>query len=143
MYTHATDLAEAAPGALSLPPIAILTHDIERLGRLAQAAREKHPQTAEFLAREVERAAVIADMQPPAGLVSMGSRVAFRCGKDGDMREVTLVYPHEADTEAGRISVLTPIGAALIGLSTGQTIAWRSPGGEWRTVTVLRADSPA
>src|SRR4051812_8511565 len=105
-----------------LPPIAIRPRDLEQLGRLANAAMAKYPQAAEFLAREVERADVLTNLAPREGLVSMGSRVEFRCGDDGETRTVTLVYPHEADTAAGRISVLTPIGAALIGLSMGQSI---------------------
>jgi len=55
---------------------------------------------------------------------------------------VTLVYPEEADVEAGKISVLTPIGAALIGLSAGQTIEFRIPGGRWRSLTLLKAIQP-
>jgi regulator of nucleoside diphosphate kinase len=55
---------------------------------------------------------------------------------------VTLVYPHEADLDAGRISVLTPVGAALIGLSVGQSIEWQSPTGGWRSLTVLRVHDP-
>jgi regulator of nucleoside diphosphate kinase len=125
-----------------LPPIAIRPRDIEQLGRLANAAMDKYPQTAEFLAREVDRAEILTSVAPPEGLVGMGSRVEFRCDGDGAARVVTLVYPHEADTAAGKISVLTPIGAALIGLSVGQSIEWQSPAGEWRSVTVLRADPP-
>jgi regulator of nucleoside diphosphate kinase len=126
----------------ALPPIAMCAADIERLGRLADAARERHPQAAAFLAREVERAEMVNGQAARPGLVVMGSRVQFRCGGDARVREVTLVYPHEADAEAGRISVLTPIGAALIGLSVGQSIEWQAPGGEWRSVTVLRAELP-
>jgi len=125
-----------------LPPIAIRPRDIERLGRLADAAMEKYPQTAEFLSREVARANVLNSPDAPAGLVSMGSRVEFRCDGESASRKVTLVYPHEADAEAGRVSVLTPIGAALIGLSVGQSIEWQTPSGDWRSVTVLQAEAP-
>jgi regulator of nucleoside diphosphate kinase len=139
--------ADVKEGAMSylrqaLPPIAIRPRDMEYLRRLAEAAREKYPQTAEFLAREVDRADVLTKLAAPVGLVGMGSKVAFRCGHDGPAREVTLVYPHEADAASGRISVLTPIGAALIGLSVGQSIEWQTPAGDWRSVTVLRADPP-
>ena len=126
----------------ALPPIAMCAVDIERLGRLADAARERHPQAAAFLAREVERAEMVNGDAPRPGLVTMGSRVRFRFGTDERVREATLVYPHEANAEAGRISVLTPIGAALIGLSVGQSIEWQAPGGEWRFVTVLGEEPP-
>jgi regulator of nucleoside diphosphate kinase len=125
-----------------LPPIAIRPRDIEQLGRLANAAMEKYPKTAEFLAREVARAEMLSGLTPPEGLVSMGSRVEFRFGGGEETRAITLVYPNEADTAAGKISVLTPIGAALIGLSVGQSIEWQSPAGEWRSLTVVRADPP-
>jgi len=54
------------------------------------------------------------------------------------VRMVQLVFPVDADMEADRISVLTPIGAALIGLSEGQSIEWRTRSGEWKTLTVLK-----
>jgi regulator of nucleoside diphosphate kinase len=73
------------------------------------------------------------------GLVTMGSKVSFRDDTTGQERTVLLVYPDEADVSEGKISVLTPIGAALIGLSIGQSIEWQTPAGGWRSLTVLRA----
>jgi regulator of nucleoside diphosphate kinase len=67
----------------------------------------------------------------------MGSEVEFRDDTTGKVRRVTLAYPDAADIDAGRISVLTPIGAALIGLSVGQSIEWQTPAGGWRSLTVL------
>ena len=55
----------------------------------------------------------------------------------GQAKHVTLVYPTAADVAAGRISVLTPVGAALIGLSAGQSMAFETPSGEPRSLTVL------
>lgn len=140
---NATDVTDTTMSYIraELPPITIRPSDIEQLGRLANAAMEKYPQTAEFLAREVDRADVLTSLAPPAGLVSMGSHVEFRFD-GGETRTVTLVYPHEAGGAAGKVSVLTPIGAALIGLSVGQSIEWQTPAGEWRSLTVLRADPP-
>jgi regulator of nucleoside diphosphate kinase len=68
----------------------------------------------------------------------MGSFVEFRDDESGRVRTVQLVFPADADMEADRISVLTPIGAALIGLSEGQSIEWRTRGGDWKTLTVLK-----
>jgi regulator of nucleoside diphosphate kinase len=73
----------------------------------------------------------------------MGSQVEFRDDTTGQVRSVTLVYPHEADLAAGKISVLTPIGAALIGLSASQSIEWQAPSGGWRSLTVLKVDGAA
>jgi regulator of nucleoside diphosphate kinase len=56
------------------------------------------------------------------------------------VRRATLVYPDEADLDAGRISVMTPIGAALIGLSVSQSIEWQTLSGGWRSLTVLAVD---
>lgn len=119
----------------TLPPIAMTAQDRDRLRRLAEAALDKFP-AAEFLAQEVERADELAQAAP-SGLVTMGAQVEFRDGATGETRRATLVYPHEADLAAGRISVLTPVGAALIGLSAGQSITWQMPSGGWKTLTVL------
>jgi regulator of nucleoside diphosphate kinase len=70
-------------------------------------------------------------------VVRMGSRVKYRDEWAGRERDVTLVYPQEADINVNRISVLAPVGAALIGLSLGQTIEFQTPGGEKRSLTVL------
>lgn len=121
-----------------LPPIVITRGDSEKLARIANAASEKFPRTADFLAREIERAQVIDDVENRPGLVKMGSRVTFRDDTTNQERTVTLVYPPEADVTEGRISVLTPVGAALIGLSVSQSIEWQTPSGGWRSLTVLK-----
>lgn len=126
-----------------LPPIALTTRDADRLRNLAEVAAEKFPATAEFLASEVERAEILANAGQLRGLVTMGSEVVFRDDENGRSRIVTLVYPDEADLDAGKISVLTPIGAALIGLSTGQTIEFRLPDGRWRSITVVEVHAGA
>lgn len=120
-----------------LPPITLTPEDCGRLSRLADDGLASFPQAAEFLAREVDRAHVAPLNHPLIGLVRMGSRVAFRDDVTGQIRTVVLVYPEDADISAGKISVLTPVGAALIGLSVGQSIEWRTPGGGVRSLTVL------
>ena len=120
-----------------LPPIKIRQADFERLAQLAEAAAATAPATAEFLADEIERATVVADTAPLAGIVGMESEVIFREDATGLQKQVTLVYPKSADIGAGRISVLTPIGAALIGLSEGQAISFATPSGQLRSLTVV------
>ena len=78
-----------------LPPIALHSGDLERLGRLANAALERYPQTAGFLAREVARADIVTSLTPPRGLVIMGSKVEFSTDGSDQTRCVTLVYPIE------------------------------------------------
>lgn len=125
-----------------LPPISMNPADIERLRKLADAAANKYPETSDFLAREIERAAVLPEATPCAGLVTMDSNVTFRDDVSGQARTVRLVYPEDADVDAGKISILTPIGAALIGLSEGQTIEFQTPAGGWRALTVLAVKPP-
>jgi len=126
----------------NLPPITLTTEDSDRLRRLADAAATKFPRTAEFLAREVDRAELIDDATAAQTLVTMGSEVVYRDDETGKTRWVTLVYPDEADLDAGKISVLTPIGAALIGLSVNQSIEFETPTGAIRSLTVMSVRKP-
>jgi regulator of nucleoside diphosphate kinase len=72
----------------------------------------------------------------------MGSTVTYREDANGRVRTVTLVFPKDANIDQHRISILTPIGAALIGLSPAQTIEWPAPGGTMETLTVLNVTHP-
>lgn len=130
------------PARTQLPPIRIRQADFERLAQLAEAAAATAPATAEFLADEIERATLVPDTAPLSGIVGMDSEVIFRDDATGLQKQVTLVYPKSADIEAGRISVLTPIGAALIGLSPGQSISFATPSGELKSLTVLEVRQP-
>lgn len=125
-----------------LPPIKIRQSDSQRLAQLAEAAAETAPDTADFLAGEIERATVIPDTMSLGGVVGMESQVTFRDDATGLQKQVKLVYPNSADIEEGRISVLTPIGAALIGLSAGQAISFETPSGELRSLTVIEVREP-
>lgn len=122
---------------IDLPPIAITRRDCERLAHLAVVAAGKFPATSAFLAREVDRAHVIEDFESLPGLVGMGSAVEFRDDLTGQVRRVKLVYPEERANDPAAVSVLTPVGAALIGLSVSQSIEFRTPSGDWRSLTVL------
>lgn len=124
-----------------LPPISMTADDHDRLAQLARVALDRVP-AAEFLSREVDRAEIVNGPSVLSGLVRMGSQVQFRDDVTGQVRWVTLVYPNEANVSDGRISVLTPIGAALIGLSLGQSIEWQLPSGGWKSLTVLEVKDP-
>jgi regulator of nucleoside diphosphate kinase len=121
----------------NLPKITIGAADLERLSNLAEGARHAHPEIAEYLARELARAS-IAETDSVTARIGMGSHVEYRDEDTGQIRSIQLVYPAEADPGRGRISVLTPIGAALIGLSEGQSIEWNAHSGAPRTLTVLK-----
>jgi regulator of nucleoside diphosphate kinase len=121
-----------------LPPILVTTEEQRRLSGLANSSMERFPRVAHFLAHEMERASIVPDDADLQGVVRMGSQVAYRDDSTGEAREVVLVYPHEADISRKRVSVLTPVGSALIGLSVGQTIEFQTPDRRTRALTVLR-----
>ncbi len=117
-----------------MPAIVVSSGDQRRLTQLALDALHRAPDVAAELLAEMERAEV-AD-PAPSNSVQMGSSVTF--SDDGGRRKVvTLVYPGQADIGTGRISILTPIGTALIGLSEGQSIGWTTRDGRRRSLTVL------
>ncbi|WP_046862158.1 nucleoside diphosphate kinase regulator [Microvirga massiliensis] len=124
----------------NFPPVTISTNDYDRLAWIATAGMmsRRAPPVAEMLADELVRATVVAANAVPPSVVTMHSRVEFRDETTGQTSRLTLVYPGEDDGDTGLISVLTPIGTALIGLSEGQSIRWRTATGEWKTLTVLR-----
>jgi regulator of nucleoside diphosphate kinase len=119
------------------PKITLLAEDYERLSTLAHAARNKMPRLAAVLAEELGRARVLAGGMQPEHIVSMNTEVEFRDETSRKIRTVLLVYPEQADISQGKVSVLTPVGTALLGLRTGDSITWETPAGEIRQLTVL------
>jgi regulator of nucleoside diphosphate kinase len=119
------------------PTITLSTEDFERLSALANAARTRMPNLATELAEEIARAHVLAKGRRPEHIVSMNSDVEFRDDTTGKVQWVKLVYPEAADISQRKISVLTPVGTALIGLPVGHSITWEAPSGELRKLTVL------
>ncbi|ABA58381.1 nucleoside diphosphate kinase regulator [Nitrosococcus oceani] len=89
-----------------------------------------------LLAEELDRATVIPQERVPDRVVTMHSRLIYLDENTGERREVELVYPEEANTRAGKISVLAPVGSALLGLSVGESIDWKFPSGEVRRLSV-------
>jgi regulator of nucleoside diphosphate kinase len=125
------------------PALLLSEADHGRLTGLAVAALERFPEAAQRLLAEAERAEIVADGALPEDAIAMYSHVEFHDESHGTIHRVQLVYPGEADIAAGRISVLTLIGAALIGLSAGQSIAWPTREGRERRLTVLRVSREA
>lgn len=119
------------------PVIVIARPDYERLSNLADSARAT-PLVGNYLAGELERARIVEAHEIEPTVVTMRSRVLFRDESTGDTRTVSLVYPGEENIDEGCISILTPVGAALLGLSEGQSIEWETLTGESRVLTVLR-----
>ncbi|MGX8011408.1 nucleoside diphosphate kinase regulator [Mesorhizobium sp. ORM8.1] len=105
--------------------ILVSAADHDRLTSLARAFLDRVPDMAEGLLAEMDRARVATEAAMPADVVRMGSTVTLQ-DPEGSVQTVTLVYPAEADIAERRISVLTPLGTALIGARTGRTVCWRS-----------------
>ena len=124
------------------PAITVTRTDSERLWRLADTLAERNPAVAEELLAELDRAKVVEDGRLPANVVRMGSSLRFTSDL-GEDRHVTLVFPGEADIAEGKVSILTPIGVALIGLSAGQSINWTARDGRTHRLTVESVDAPA
>lgn len=124
------------------PPITIRQSDHGALTRLAESIAERNPAVSEELLAELDRARIVDDTRLRDDVVHMGSRLRYTSDL-GEDRTVTLVFPGEADIAEGRISVLTPIGAALIGLSQGQSIDWTARDGRVHRLTVESVGLPA
>lgn len=90
------------------------------------------------LAEELDRAIVVSADRIPKNVVTMNSRVGYIDESTGAKHEVELVYPGEADPVSGRVSVLAPVGCALLGLAEGQSIDWDFPGGRIHRLRVER-----
>lgn len=118
---------------MTIPPTIIIGRsDYVVLAHLASAGSG----SADELQTELDRAAIIDDVEVPPNVVRMGSTVGYTV--DGNKpTTVTLVYPIEADIEKGRVSIMTPIGTALIGLAPGQAIDWKTRDGNIRTLKVV------
>lgn len=123
------------------PPIVIGDRDHERLTRLAYSAPASLGDAAEELLAELDRAKVRPQAALPSDVVRIGSLVTFRAAA-AETRTVRLVFPGQADITEGRISVLTPIGAALIGLAEGQSMSWDDRSGRRHDLTVLSVSDP-
>jgi len=119
-------------------PIQVTVEDMNRLRMVVDRhAWGVQGPAAEMLEAELDRAQVLAQEVLPPDLVSMRSRVIYEDVDTAERREAVLVYPEEADLQRSWISVLAPIGTALLGLRAGQTISWPVPGGRTRTIRVL------
>lgn len=126
------------PKALRRPAIQMIDSEADTLTTLALGAESRVPEVAEMLLNEIERATIVTEKRISSDVVTMRSVVEFIDEASGSDRTVQLVYPREADISAGRISILTPIGAGLIGMKTGQSILWPDRDGRERKLTIVK-----
>ncbi|HKX91706.1 MAG TPA: nucleoside diphosphate kinase regulator [Sphingomicrobium sp.] len=134
-------MVTAASGA-DRPPIHLLAAESDLVANLALKAEHGHPVVAAMLLEEIERAELHEPATMPDGHVRLNSKVAFVDENTNQLREVRLVLPGDANIAEGRVSILTPMGAALYGLSEGHTIEWPDRQGHRRPIRIVRVMPP-
>lgn len=125
------------------PPLLMSAEDHARLVALAGAIRIRSPLVARLLMEETDRADVVPDGEVPANVVAIGSVAEFTDEVSGETRRVEVVLPGQTDIAAGRVSILSLVGAGLIGVAEGQSIDWPKQDGRLRRLTVVRVEPPA
>lgn len=121
----------------TMPPLLLSDVDHQRLVSLLDTeVAERQEQAADVLRNELDRAQIVAEDRVPSDVVTMGSRVLY-ADSFGTRAEVELVFPWDASTDGRRVSVLSPLGASLIGLREGARFDWLSANGRVRRITVL------
>jgi len=128
--------------AVRKPPVHMIDREADALTDLAIGVEKRMPQVSELLLREIGRATIHKERHLPRDVVTMNSEVDFVDAASGAVRSVRLVYPSDADISTGRISILTPVGAGLIGLRTGSAILWPDRDGQERALTIRAVLQP-
>lgn len=118
---------------MNTPPITVTDIDLQRLARLIT---NQDSEAADVLDAELARADVVPQNEIAGDVVTMNSEVSYEDLATGLRRQVRIVYPQEADPDRGWVSVLAPLGSALLGLRVGQTIDWHMPNGVRRLLIV-------
>jgi regulator of nucleoside diphosphate kinase len=108
----------------------------DQLENLAYANMARNPLAANRLLEEIDRAVIVNSAELSSDIITIGSEVTFRDNATGNMQTVILTMPTDADITSHRISIMTPIGAALIGIRKGETIWWQTMDNEVRELTI-------
>ncbi len=115
--------------------IYITEKDMDRLNSIL--INIKDSPAVRKLQDELDRATILKSEDIPPDVVTMNSQVQFKTLETGDTSEITIVYPPNADSSKARVSILAPVGAALIGLRVGDKIEWTLPTGLVRTFQII------
>jgi regulator of nucleoside diphosphate kinase len=127
---------------MSRPDISIARRDLGRLDALLGLVEPCFGKVGAFLLDEITRARIVRDHEVPPTLVTMGATVRFLDEGTGREYVVRLVFPHQTGACDLGVSILTPVGAALLGLSEGQSIDYETLDGRLKTLTVLKVVGP-
>lgn len=125
----------------SKPPITVSRVDFERIEALLERLPVAEAAHFDALRAELDRAEVVEPAAMPDHIVTMNSTVTFKDGGHGEQLTLTLVYPAAAGVP-GTVSILAPVGSALLGLSRGQQIDWLAPDGHQHRLRVLEISYP-
>lgn len=120
------------------PPITISSLDAARLEKMLDSLGSKQIPNKEDLQIELDRANIVEPEEMPHDIVTMNSTVIFQMESSSTEFALTLVYPNDIDDGTGKISVLAPVGSALLGLREGDAISWPKPGGGLLKVRILK-----
>jgi regulator of nucleoside diphosphate kinase len=122
------------------PNITVSSIDLARLEKMMGMLGGKHCAEIDDLVAELDRAEILAAEEMPDNIVTMNSTVRFRVTSSDKEFSLTLVYPQNYNGEVGLISVLAPVGSALLGLTEGDEIEWPKPGGGQLTVKIIAVE---
>jgi len=125
------------------PAIHMIDSEAESLANLAMAVEDRLPQVSEMLISEINRAILHTAGRIPPDVVTMHAETTFLDEASDREYRYELVYPKDADIGAHRISILTLVGAGLIGLREGQSILWPDRDGRERLLTILKVRQQA
>ncbi len=118
------------------PNIIISELDAQRLESLLASLPSKAFPGKSALEAELERADIVDVKDVPSNVVTMNSTVEFRVSSSNEVFRLTLVYPKDVDQSGETISILAPVGSALLGLAQGDEIEWPRPGGGMMSVRI-------
>jgi|TARA_R110000764_G_scaffold38012_2_gene84210 regulator of nucleoside diphosphate kinase len=122
------------------PQITISSLDAVRLEKILDSLSYSQFPNKDDLQEEIDRADIVEPKEMPSNIVTMNSTVIFKVISSGKEFSKTLVYPKDADGSEDRISVLAPIGSALLGMKEGDQIDWPRPGGDVLSVSIISVE---
>ncbi|UZF90351.1 nucleoside diphosphate kinase regulator [Bosea sp. NBC_00550] len=125
------------------PAITVTATDHAMLSRIAAGAAHTMPELAAELTHELDRARILPEGRVSADHAHIGSEIVYRDESTKRETTLTLVWPQDADIEKNRVSVMTPIGVALLGMAAGRSIDWTTRSGDVKRLTVLEVREPA
>lgn len=133
----------AAKPSTRRPRIVINADELAHIESLAEGAMKRNPALADRLLDEIGRARIVEPGKMPINVIGIGSTATYRDEATGLEKTVTLVYPEDADITLQRVSVMTPIGVALLGLAEGAAFHWDTRADQRRMLTVIRVEQPS